>query len=328
MGWLNEIFAGSPSGGDQFFRLLLLLSLAGIFALLVVIDIIIFRFRRREKTEPGLEKTEPGRKKTEPGREATGGDGLSALAAGGALILAVVVFYFGFKPFLGAQVAPAGAVEIAVHADSSSWRYTYANGYTSDQLHLPAGEAIALSITTDTETKRFAIPALYVNREAIPGLIGKSWLRPPTAGYYSQNDFAAPEAPFDSSAAEIIVVHDPGTFAGWLIGANDPLATMTPIEAGPVFIQRFGCGQCHSIDGLPGVGPSFKDAFGRQRLFTDGTKISADSTYLVESILQSNARVVSGFEPVMPSFAGQIDARQAASIVAYIKSISDSKGEN
>jgi cytochrome c oxidase subunit II len=313
MGWLNEIFAGSATGGDQFFRLLLLLGLVGIIGLLLVIDVIIFRFRRRESSQQGS--------------ETAGGAGIGALAAGGAFLLVVVIFYSGFKPFLASQVAPAGAVEIAVHADSTQWRYTYANGYTTDQLHLPAGKPVALAITTDSEARRFVIPALNVNSEALAGQVGSAWFRPDQAGYYRHDDLGALVAPFDSSDVELIVVHEPGTFNGWLIAANDPLATMTPLEAGPIFIQRFGCAQCHTINGAPSVGPSFKDAFGRERLFTDGTKISADSTYLVESILSSNARTVQGFEPVMPSFAGQIDERQAASIVTYIKSISDIKEE-
>jgi len=313
MGGLTDLFAQNATGGDQLFRLLLLLGLISIFALILAVDIIIWRYRRSEPSQKG--------------RPTAGGPGLSAVAAIGASILAITIFYFGFKPFISGQVPPAGALEISVHADTTAWRYTYANGYISEQLHLPSEEPVSLSITAETETRRFAIPALNVNRKAIPGHIGSVWFEPAQVGYFSMNDIHPVTELADSSSADYVVVHEPGRFAGWLLAANDPLATMTPVEAGPIFIQRFGCAQCHSIDGVRLVGPSFKDAFGGNRLFTNGETISADSTYLVQSILSPAERIVSGFEPVMPSFTGQIDERQAAAIVAFIKSISVSKEE-
>ena len=49
----------------------------------------------------------------------------------------------------------------------------------------------------------------------------------------------------------------------------------------------------------------------------------ADDAYLRESILQPNAKIVSGFEPnVMPNFQGQLSEEQVIQLIAYIKSLS------
>lgn len=80
------------------------------------------------------------------------------------------------------------------------------------------------------------------------------------------------------------------------------------------------CLACHSIDGSTVVGPTWKGLYGHEVTLTDGSKITADSDYIAESIRDPNAKVVEGFPPVMPPFAYLSD-QDIANIIAYIKTL-------
>ena len=49
--------------------------------------------------------------------------------------------------------------------------------------------------------------------------------------------------------------------------------------------------------------------------------VTADERYIRDSILLPKSQVVAGYEPVMPSFKGQINEDDLLKIIAYIKSI-------
>jgi cytochrome c oxidase subunit 2 len=61
--------------------------------------------------------------------------------------------------------------------------------------------------------------------------------------------------------------------------------------------------------------------FGREVKLAGGATVTADEDYLRESILRPGAKVVAGFQPLMPSFDGQVDEEQLIQLIAYIKSL-------
>ncbi|MGB1814061.1 MAG: c-type cytochrome, partial [Rubripirellula sp.] len=89
-----------------------------------------------------------------------------------------------------------------------------------------------------------------------------------------------------------------------------------------LYNQR-GCAGCHSLDGTKRVGPSFKESYGNERVFADDTKVTADEDYIRNSILYPKKQVVKGYQPVMPSYKGQLSDDDIASIIEYLKSVSD-----
>jgi cytochrome c oxidase subunit 2 len=58
-------------------------------------------------------------------------------------------------------------------------------------------------------------------------------------------------------------------------------------------------------------------------LLQDGRTVVADDNYIRESILSPAAKVVSGFQPIMPTFQGIVNEDQVNALVAYIKSLSN-----
>jgi len=56
----------------------------------------------------------------------------------------------------------------------------------------------------------------------------------------------------------------------------------------------------------------------RELHLQDGRTIVADDNYIRDSILEPRKDVVAGFEPIMPSFAGQVSEEDIQALIAYL----------
>jgi cytochrome c oxidase subunit 2 len=75
------------------------------------------------------------------------------------------------------------------------------------------------------------------------------------------------------------------------------------------------------------VGPTFKNLYGHTVTLEGGSSLTADENYIRRSILEPKAEIVSGFQPVMPTYQGLLNDRDIDALVAYIKSLKDQKDE-
>lgn len=110
---------------------------------------------------------------------------------------------------------------------------------------------------------------------------------------------------------------------------EQPAAGGSPVEfdaalatQGEQLFANIGCAGCHRGDGA-GIGPSFQGLYNNERPLADGSTVTADEAYLIESILNSQARVAEGYNPVMPAYQGQLSDDQVAQLVEYIKSLAE-----
>jgi cytochrome c oxidase subunit II len=86
----------------------------------------------------------------------------------------------------------------------------------------------------------------------------------------------------------------------WLGSTPEPAAGVpTLTQQALLLAESRGCVACHSLDGSPGIGPSWLGSWGTQRRFVDGSMTVVDAAYLRESMLAPAARVVEGFDNVM-----------------------------
>ena len=85
--------------------------------------------------------------------------------------------------------------------------------------------------------------------------------------------------------------------------------------------RQLGCSGCHAA-GSTVHAPLLDGLLGREVHLQDGRTLVADDNYVRDSILLPRKDVVAGFEPVMPSFAGQLDEDELVAIIAYIESTS------
>ena len=77
---------------------------------------------------------------------------------------------------------------------------------------------------------------------------------------------------------------------------------------------------CHLPDGK-GRGPSLVGVFNSKVTLDNGNVVTADESYLRESILTSQAKTVKGYEHIMPTFQGLINEDGLAGLIEYIKSM-------
>jgi cytochrome c oxidase subunit 2 len=88
---------------------------------------------------------------------------------------------------------------------------------------------------------------------------------------------------------------------------------------GQKIYETSGCKACHSIDGSPLVGPTWRGIWGQNVELENGPSVLVDEAYITESIKHPSAKIVKGFAPGMPQF--NLSDRQIADLVEYIKSL-------
>jgi cytochrome c oxidase subunit II len=112
-------------------------------------------------------------------------------------------------------------------------------------------------------------------------------------------------------------------FLSWQQGEQQKLQTGTQSVAdkGKALFESAGCLGCHSVDGSAKVGPTLKGIFGSRVELADGKTLQADEEYLRESLVDPNAKVVKGFQPIMPTFKGTLKDDDIAAIIAYMKTL-------
>ena len=162
----------------------------------------------------------------------------------------------------------------------------------------------------------FFIPAFRVKQDAVPGRYTTMWFEPIKAGEYHL--FCAEYCGTDHSRmiGRVVVMEDMD-YQNWLGGTT----AETPVQAGEKLFTEFDCVNCHG-SGRRQRCPTLGGLYGTEVLLDSGQKVLFDESYIRESILYPNAKVVAGFQPIMPTFRGQVSEEQILALIAYIKSLS------
>lgn len=187
-------------------------------------------------------------------------------------------------------------------------------------------------ITSRDVIHSFYVPEFRLKMDALPGRYTETWFEAVRPGRYPV--LCAEYCGLDHSRmrAEVVALA-PGEFEAWR-ARREKLLTPGPGEAisgaeslGPLAAQgrivatRMGCFQCHTVDGTPHIGPTWLGLYLREEPLASGGHIRADVAYLTESMMDPQAKLVAGFEPVMPSFQGRLSAADVASLVEFIQSL-------
>jgi cytochrome c oxidase subunit 2 len=245
---------------------------------------------------------------------------LLQLSALGALALFTVFCVHGSFVWADMQVVPRGALPVRVAVEERGFSFTYPNGYATGELHLPFDRPVRLMFKGAAAPYTFAVPAFRLQALVGAGESKEAWVQATLAGEYPARSTLRPET-FAASLAASVVVHPEGGFDRWYQDISGPPLDLPPIELGQRSYQMRGCTQCHTTDGSKLVGPSFKGFLAREHRMTDGSVVAPTDDYIRESLLDPQAKVVAGFEPVMPSFRGRLHDLEVAGLAAYIKSL-------
>src|SRR5205823_9965652 len=157
-----------------------------------------------------------------------------------------------------------------------------------------------------------------VKADVVPGKYTSEWFEATKPGRY--HFFCAEYCGMNHSGmGGWIIVMEPAEFENWLSGNASQLS---PATAGQQMFESLGCASCHGANGEGGRGPALLGLFGSNVVLNNNQTVRGDEGYVRESILNPQAKIVSGFGPIMPSFQGQVNEEQLLQLVAFVKSLS------
>jgi cytochrome c oxidase subunit II len=239
------------------------------------------------------------------------------------LFVCIALFVWGFKGFVDLRTPPKDAMEL--HANAQKWKWTFdykcpTGGMTDDTLHVPIDRPVRMLISSVDVLHALYIPSFRTKMDAVPGRYTDLWFQATKAGDYPI--FCAEYCGTShSDMLSHVTVHPAGEYETWLKGACEKADSMVGPERGKKLYSQQGCETCHTIDGTPKIGPSWKGLFGKVESFADGSSNKIDENYLRESMMDPAAKVVKGFAPSMPTYKGKLSDKDIDGLIEYIKSL-------
>ena len=111
---------------------------------------------------------------------------------------------------------------------------------------------------------------------------------------------------------------------------NDVIVSPRPVrldcsDGKQLLFNDLACNTCHRSDGS-GRGPSLVNKFGGPQELANGTSVAVNEAYVRESILTPQAKLVAGYQPLMPTFQGLVSEESVMALVEYVKSLRNTGG--
>jgi len=233
------------------------------------------------------------------------------------LIIALGIFVWGAVVYTYYRTPPKDTIDIYVVGKQWMWRLEQPNGKREiNELHIPVDRNIKLIMGSEDVIHNFYVPAFRVKFDVVPGRYNTMWFRPTKIGKY--HFFCSQYCGTNHAVmGGWVTVMDPADYSAWL---SDEAGEINPVSAGEKLFTQLACNTCHLPNGT-GRAPSLNGVYGAKVLLADGTIVTADDAYIRESILQPKAKIVAGYQPVMPTFQGLVSEEQILDLTAYIKSL-------
>jgi cytochrome c oxidase subunit 2 len=231
----------------------------------------------------------------------------------------LIMFAWGTKLYFKNYLPPADTLDIYVTGKQWMWKTQYPDGQREiNELHVPTGRPVKLIMASEDVIHSFFIPAFRLKRDVVPGSYQTYWFEATKPGRY--RIFCAEYCGTDHSRmGGWATVMDPVSYQNWLSGGT---SSGSMVEQGRKQFEQYGCVTCHVQD-AQGRCPSLRNVFGKPVVLDDGRTLTADEAYIRESILNPNAKIVSGYHrDIMPVFQGQVSEDTLLQLIVYIKSLS------
>jgi len=228
----------------------------------------------------------------------------------GIFVWATAVFFHIVRP-------PDQTLEVYSTGKRWMWRFQHVDGQREiNQLHIPVGRPVKVTFTSEDVLHDLFIPAFRVKADAIPGRYSSIWFTATKTGEYHL--FCAEYCGTrHSGMIGTVYVMEEKDYQAWLSGGG---LTGSMSARGEQLFQQMACSTCHVNDGT-GRGPSLLGVFGSTVKLSTGQAVKADETYVRESILTPQAKLVNGYQPIMPTFQGLVNEEGVLSLIEYVKSL-------
>jgi cytochrome c oxidase subunit 2 len=241
------------------------------------------------------------------------------------LPILLLIFFWGADVFFAMSRPPDDAMEFKVVGKQWMWKFQHPTGQREiDTLHIPVGRAIRFEMISQDVIHSMFVPAFRVKQDVLPGRYTTLWFEATEVGEYHL--FCAEYCGTKHSMMRgKVVVMTARDYQEWLSGRKDD---EPPAVRGQKIFEQLRCGSCHLGAGSQQRGPALAGLVGRPVKLKDGSTVVADEGYLRESIVRPQARIVAGFQPIMPSFAVNFekDEEGLLDLIAYIKAMDETGG--
>jgi cytochrome c oxidase subunit 2 len=288
-----------------------LIAITAFFSLLIAGAIIYFAIKYRRGTK--ADRSNPvSESKT-----------LEAVWIAVPLAICMVIFFWGAKLFFTLTRPPAQAEDIYVTGKQWMWKFQHIGGQREiNELHIPVGRSFKTVMTSEDVIHSLYIPSFRVKQDVLPGRYTQLWFQATKPGTY--HIFCAEYCGTEHSGMiGRVVVMEPGDYEKWLNtwqSSSTASGGAAMMSAGEKVFESQGCNTCH-VAGDATRAPLLQGLYGKSVTLKGGGTVTADDQYIRESILTSTAKVVAGYEPIMPIYQGRISEDDLMQLVAYIKSM-------
>jgi cytochrome c oxidase subunit 2 len=283
-----------------------LIAVTAFFTLLIagLVIYFAFKYRRRAKDEVGV--------------PIHGSMWLEATWTIIPLIIVLVIFGWSSSIFFSMAKPPSKTHDVYVVGKQWMWKFQHPDGRMEvNELHVPVGVDVKLTMTSQDVIHDVYIPNFRLKADVLPGKYTHLWFKATVPGKYHL--FCAEYCGTNHSGmVGWVIVQEQAEYERWLAGGGTQAVTMA--QAGEKVFKDLACSSCHQVD-TTGRGPTLIGLYGNKVTLDNGSTVLADDAYLRESITNPRAKVVSGFQPVMPSFQGIVSEEAMLQILEYIKSL-------
>jgi cytochrome c oxidase subunit 2 len=248
------------------------------------------------------------------------GNTIEFIAMAVSLPILMGIFLWGAKVCFFLFRAPEQAMPITVVAKQWMWKFQHADGRREiDTLHIPTGQPVKLTMVSQDVIHSFFVPAFRTKQDVLPGRYTSVWFEATEPGEYRL--YCAEYCGTNHSRMiGKVIVQSPEDFARWMAG--DAASDEPPAETGRKLFEQYQCGTCHRPAGEEGArGPTLENLFQSRVPLAGGQTVTADETYIRESILRPAQKQVAGYQQIMPTYEGQISEEGVMHLIAYIKTL-------
>ncbi|MGE5245944.1 MAG: cytochrome c oxidase subunit II [Betaproteobacteria bacterium] len=287
-----------------------LVGLSVFFSLLIAGLIVFYAIRYRRRTPDSI------------GAAAHGGLALELTWTIIPFIIVMVIFVWSASVFFAISTPPDETLNIYVVGKQWMWKFQHLDGQREiNELHVPVGRPVKLIMTSEDVIHDVFIPAFRVKADVLPGRYTHEWFQATKPGRYHLFCAEYCGTRHSGMIGEVVVM-EPSEYQAWLSGgaAEGSLAS-----AGGKLFADLACNTCHRPD-AQGRGPVLTGLFGTTVQLSNGGPVVADEAYVRESILNPAAKIVAGYQPIMPTFQGLVTEEQLLQLIEYVKSLKAQPG--
>jgi cytochrome c oxidase subunit 2 len=226
------------------------------------------------------------------------------------------MFVWGSWLYFRLSRVPDNALDIYATGKQWMWKFQHPTGQREiNTLHVPVGRPVRITMASEDVIHSLFFPNFRTKADVLPNRYRVMWFQATRTGRY--HIFCAEYCgTLHSGMIGWVDVMEATDYQRWLAGgAEGSLASQ-----GEKLFQKYACNTCHTNDATA-RGPMLVGLYGSTVTLSDDATLPADENYIRESILNPQAKIVKGFQPLMPTFQGQMNEDDLMKLLAYVKSL-------